>query len=279
MQAENPSNIFFYLIFIGATIGLLFVGSLANKEPHPENSGHTTLKSVREQSQANHAETKKVEASTSKAPKLKEQKFLKPTPKEEFTEEMKAKMASMSQKGDAPEKAVHEEEPETAMASVSKPEKPVTEPEETQAMETGVSFVKSSSDYFAQLRKAYNETVLSKIENGDIRRDVIIRYYVHPPDGNKVYALEELGFYIHERPVEGSLISYESNAVFYGDNVSESELKLVVYNLLKEGMPIKRIAKSQYHDGWKASSIEIGTDTTATSKSIITADELQGMSF
>ncbi|MEP4535244.1 MAG: hypothetical protein ABJ004_19260 [Cyclobacteriaceae bacterium] len=279
MQAENPSKIFFYLIFIGATIGLLFVGSLANKEPHPENSGHTTLKSVREQSQANHKETNKMAEVTSEAPNLKEQKHLKPTPKEEFTEEMKAKMASMTQKSDAPEKAVREEEPENAMASVTKPEETITEPEETQAVETEVSFVKSSSDYFAQLRKEYNETVLSKIESGDIRRDVIVRYYVHPPDGNKVYSLEELGFYIHERPVEGPLISYESNAVFYGDNVSESELKLVVYNLLKEGMPIKQIAKSQYHDGWKASSIEIGTDTTATSKSIITPDELQGMSF
>lgn len=133
--------------------------------------------------------------------------------------------------------------------------------------------------YFEALREQYKSEILDNLPKEQTRKDIIIRYYHHAPDGDKISVLKELGFYIHERPVEGSLINYESNAVFYGDDVSAEELKLVVYYLLKEGMPIKHISKSQYHNGWKSSSIEIGTDTTSNTKAVITAKELQNMEF
>ncbi|MFT6867649.1 MAG: hypothetical protein ACJA08_002492 [Cyclobacteriaceae bacterium] len=159
-------------------------------------------------------------------------------------------------------------------------DKAVIEPIEFAKIEALVESSKpSDATYFQVLMKNYDQQVLSKLEQGDIRRDIIIRHYNHPADGDKVYVLRKLGFYIHERPVEGSLIGYESNAVFYGDDVAKEDLQLVVYYLINAGMPIKRIAKSQFHDGWKSSSIEIGTDTTVTKRSILTIDDLQRLTF
>ncbi|MFY0599482.1 MAG: hypothetical protein JXR03_07405 [Cyclobacteriaceae bacterium] len=137
----------------------------------------------------------------------------------------------------------------------------------------------TSEEYFANLLEDYHSNLSDKLGTEEIRKDIIIRYYKHAPDGNKVYSLMGLGFYIHERPVASSQVDYESNAVFYGDNVSEDDLKLVVYKLLQQNMPIKLITKSQYHDSWKASSIEIGTDTTAIDKPIINFSQLRKLTL
>jgi hypothetical protein len=147
------------------------------------------------------------------------------------------------------------EEPEQKTAPISKPE--------------------SSATYFENLTKDYQARVIDKMGSDKHRKDVIVRYYTHTPDGQKVYALQKLGFYIHERPVEDPLDSYESNAIFYGDQVKKEDLQLVIYTLLKQGLPIKKITPSLFHDSWKSSSIEIGTDTTANKKKQITLEELQ----
>ncbi len=136
-----------------------------------------------------------------------------------------------------------------------------------------------NDDFFEDLKTKYQTEVINRLVPGKPRTDIIIRYYQHPPDGDKVYALRDLGFYIHERPVEQDLTSYESNSIYYGDSVKREDLMIVAYTLLNQGMPIKNIAKSIFHDGWKATAIEIGTDTSAIDQEVLTIDEIRNLSL
>ena len=136
-----------------------------------------------------------------------------------------------------------------------------------------------NDDFFKELKTKYQTEVINRLAPGKPRTDIIIRYYKHPPDGDKVYALRDLGFYIHERPVEQDLTSYESNSIYYGDSVKRNDLMIVAYTLLSQGMPIKNIAKSIFHDGWKATAIEIGTDTAAIDQEVLSIDEIRNLSL
>ncbi len=154
---------------------------------------------------------------------------------------------------------------------------PQTVEKKTQQSQQNTS--SGNDNYFTELRKSYRENILSKLPAGKPRSDIIIRYYKHPPDGNKVYVLRDFGFYIHERPVEQVMAEYESNAIYYGDNVSREDLLIVASALINQGMPIKNIQPSLYHDGWKSNSIEIGADSTMISKEPLTLEELKNLRF
>tara|TARA_Y100001972_G_scaffold129060_1_gene193851 strand:+ start:4771 stop:5430 length:660 start_codon:yes stop_codon:yes gene_type:complete len=133
----------------------------------------------------------------------------------------------------------------------------------------------NAEGFFNELKRTYQTTVLNRLPPGKPRTDVIIRYYKHPPDGNSVYTLKDLGFYIHERPVDNEMTDYESNSIFYGDSVKKEDLLIVAYTLLSEGLPIKSIKPSLYHDGWKYNSIEIGADSTVIEKEVLTLEQLK----
>ncbi|XOV93020.1 MAG: hypothetical protein ACFHWX_22830 [Bacteroidota bacterium] len=150
--------------------------------------------------------------------------------------------------------------------------------EETTPVEKETASFSSESDtdeFFLELKKKYETNVLNSLAPGKPRSDVIIRYYKHPPDGDKVYNLKNLGFYIHERPIDEAMTNYESNSIFFGDNVSKEDLLIVAYSLIKEGIPIKNIAPSQYHDGWKNNAIEIGVDSTVIHRKVLTLEQLK----
>jgi hypothetical protein len=134
-----------------------------------------------------------------------------------------------------------------------------------------------SGNYFENLLQNYKKDYLSDLGNGKARTDIIIRYYRHAPDGNSAYALESLGFYIHERPVDPRFSDFQSNAIFYGDSVRLEDIQIVGYTLLKEGLPIKLINPSKFSDSWKARSIEIGTDTTLLGESTLSLSALQSL--
>lgn len=95
------------------------------------------------------------------------------------------------------------------------------------------------------------------------RTDIVIRYYKKEKDGDRVYQLRNLGFYIHERPPEDDFDDYASNAIFYGDSVKREDLIKIAYYLMENGLELQSMTLSKYHDAWKAHSVEIGTDTTA----------------
>lgn len=134
-----------------------------------------------------------------------------------------------------------------------------------------------SANYFENLLQNYKKNYLSELGNGKARTDIIIRYYRHAPDGNSAYALESLGFYIHERPVDARYAGFQSNAIFYGDSVRLEDIQIVGYTLLKEGLPIKLIKPSKFSDSWKARSIEIGTDTTLLDEPTLSLSALQSL--
>jgi hypothetical protein len=115
---------------------------------------------------------------------------------------------------------------------------------------------------------------MSKIGPTEVRKDVIIRYYPHQADGNKVYLLSDYGFYIHERPVDPEYLGLASNSLFYGDDVPLRDIKLIAYLLLQNGVELKQIIPSKFHDSWKSGSVEVGTDLDAENYPTLTEEEI-----
>lgn len=151
----------------------------------------------------------------------------------------------------------------------AKPTENVTE-ESEKALET-VEI--SAQQIMDQLIESYKTDKLAKISKP--RKDIVIRYYRHKPDGKSAYELEKLGYYIHERPVDQKFEKYQSNAIFYGDSVQLQDIQIVAYTLLKEGLPIKEIKPSKFGDSWKSKSIEIGTDTTLFTQPTLKIEAIQ----
>lgn len=129
-------------------------------------------------------------------------------------------------------------------------------------------------EYFEQLWSRYKEEILSQIPENTSRTDLVVRYYRHPADGNKVESLRDLRFYIHERPVDSTMLAYESNSIFYGDSISKMDLQLAAYRLIQAGVPIRKIELSRFHDDWKKRAIEIGADTTVNNAVVLTLEDL-----
>lgn len=133
--------------------------------------------------------------------------------------------------------------------------------------------------YFEELKSDYLQSKLKDLPSSQARTDVIIRYYHHQPDGESAYQLQNLRYYLHERPVAPEYANHQSNAVFYGDSVQVEDIQLVTYTLLKAGLPIKTIKPSKFASSWKARSIEIGTDTTLTNQPTLTLEEIINLSI
>lgn len=127
---------------------------------------------------------------------------------------------------------------------------------------------------FIQAIRNDSAEIISKSPNQRARKDIVIRYYAKEKDEKRVYQLHELGFYIHERPSNGSTI-YPSNVLHYGDSVTNEDLMLIAYTLIESGVQLQDISLSKFHDTWKAHSIEIGTDTTLFSRPIIKVADLE----
>lgn len=137
----------------------------------------------------------------------------------------------------------------------------------------------SDAAFFETLITRYQSETLSQLGSKKARTDVVLRYYRHPPDGTSAYALEKLGFYIHERPVAPEHVRYQSNAVYFGDSVRVEDIQIVSYTLLNEGLPIKVIKPSKFAGSWKARSIEIGTDTTLLQQPTLSLSEIRNLSI
>jgi len=133
----------------------------------------------------------------------------------------------------------------------------------------------SNIEYFSQLIEDYKSELKDKIPGNKNRTDIIIRYYHHEQDGDKAIALKNLGFYLHERPVDDAFASYPSNTLYYGDSVSERDIQIVAYSLISNEIEIKSIQESRFHDSWKANAIEIGADTSIVTKANLTLDEIR----
>ncbi len=127
-------------------------------------------------------------------------------------------------------------------------------------------------DYFQDLKNSYLSPILASLPEGRSREDVVIRYYKHENDGDRVYALKELGYYLHEREAENNM-NLPSNSLYYGSDVDLRDIKLVAYTLLKEGMPLKAIKRSAYD--WKFNALEIGADSLVQNNAILSVSDIE----
>ncbi|WP_420580064.1 hypothetical protein [Reichenbachiella sp.] len=134
----------------------------------------------------------------------------------------------------------------------------------------------SDEEFFANLFEK-QETQDGQKQNPRSRSDIVIRYYKKDKDGDRVYKLRNMGFYIHERPAEDDFEDYASNAIFYGDSVKKNDLIRIAYQLMQNGVRLQSMTLSKYHDAWKAHSVEIGTDTTVLKDKPITLSRLRKM--
>ena len=141
--------------------------------------------------------------------------------------------------------------------------------------ETKVTVEKfDASKYLDDLILAYRRNVLSKRK---YRNDVVVRYYHHEPDGDKVSVLSQYGFYIHERPIpdEKRYQEFGSNVIYYGHDFPESDLRFIAAILISNGMDIKSIQPFKDYDGWKHKSIEIGANPRVDKKKALTLQEIR----
>lgn len=108
-----------------------------------------------------------------------------------------------------------------------------------------------------ELKNGYLAPIISKIPSGQLREDVVVRYYRHEEDGEKVYTLKELGYYIHEKEAKETA-GLGSNVLYYGRDVPVEDIRIIAYTLLESGVPLKSIRPTRFN--WKSASVEIGTD-------------------
>jgi len=128
---------------------------------------------------------------------------------------------------------------------------------------------KDINAYFEALLKSYQ-----KVKHQS-RKDVVIRYYRKSKDGKVVNSLEELGFYIHERPTDNSLKDLYSNTIYYGDSVRREDILIVAYQLKRAGMQLQAVEHSRFGDGWKSHSIELGTDIAMLKSPELSLDSIK----
>jgi hypothetical protein len=133
-------------------------------------------------------------------------------------------------------------------------------------------------EYFREFSRIYKEQKLKGVQP-ESRTDVVIRYYKKEKDGDKIFRLRALGFYIHERPSSERFDQYASNAIYYGDKVALEDIKMVAYTLMRQGFDLKTIEPSQFFSDWKAHSIEIGTDDTMQDAPSLTLGDIRRLRF
>ena len=150
--------------------------------------------------------------------------------------------------------------------------------DEIQATETGAfestrAESKSSTSYkgLTNLKNIYLASKIANLSSGQLREDIVIRYYRHDLDGDKVYSLRELGYYIHEKEATGT-VGLGSNILYYGHEVNIEDIQIVAYTLLEKGLLIKSIEPTQHE--WKFNSIEIGTDQNVIDARTLTAADV-----
>ncbi|MEM6642220.1 MAG: hypothetical protein AAF616_04500 [Bacteroidota bacterium] len=160
---------------------------------------------------------------------------------------------------------------ENKMLSKSMSKTALKKPVPPASMKSEVQAAKSkSSDYsrgkatkLDQLKETYLQPLRDELPPDGLRKDIFIRYYRHDKDGIGVYKLEEMGYYIHQKPATETA-GLGSNIIYYGDEVPLQDIQIVALTLLEEGIPLKSIEHTKFE--WKSSAIEIGADISLQEK-------------
>ena len=134
--------------------------------------------------------------------------------------------------------------------------------------------VKSTSkeeSALSDLKVRYLDPILENLPPDGLRKDIFVRYYRHNKDGIGVYKLEEMGYYMHQKPATETA-GLGSNIIYYGDDVPLEDIQIVALTLIKEGIPLKSIKHTKFE--WKSSAIEIGTDIAIKDQPNLTLSEI-----
>lgn len=209
--------------------------------------------------------TKNKKASFSKPIDTKETKAAEQTAKPVLS-------AVDDEKGDQKDTPPVFEEAETDSAMDKNPTVENTSFEEEKPVEKKPSPVNSSVS-LASLKNNYLAPIIAKLPAGQLREDVVIRYYRHDQDGDKVYSLKELGYYIHEKEANETA-GLGSNVLYYGYNVNIEDIKIVALTLLEKGLPLKSLEPTRFD--WKSNSIEIGTDPDLVDSGNLSTSQVSG---
>ena len=124
----------------------------------------------------------------------------------------------------------------------------------------------------SSLKKTYLAPILASIPEGELREDVVIRYYRRKMDKNSIDKLKALSYYIHKKEPD-EISNVASNIMYYGDHIPLEDIQIVAFTLLEEGIPLKSIKHTKFD--WKAKAIEIATDTTLLDDPNISLDEIK----
>ena len=180
----------------------------------------------------------------------------------------KAKSKKGAKKPSKKEKEVMKASDDNQEDSTLKPKTQAKE--ETAASDTQAS--PYSDVTLSSLKNNYLAPLLATIPEGQLREDIVIRYYRHKKDLQKVDRLKALSYYIHEKEaIETAGLG--SNIIYYGDDVPLEDIQIIAFTLLEEGIPLKSIKHTQFE--WKAKAIEIGTDTLLINEANISIQEIQ----
>lgn len=138
--------------------------------------------------------------------------------------------------------------------------------------EESVAEATRSYSGFDDLKNTYLAPKLANLPAGQLRDDIVIRYYRHDKDGYTVYSLRDLGYYIHEKEaVETAGLG--SNVMYYGSEVTLEDIQIVAYTLIDQGMELKSIQPTSFD--WKYNSIEIGTDEGLEGAASLTSEDIK----
>ncbi|GAB4232923.1 MAG: hypothetical protein Tsb0034_05920 [Ekhidna sp.] len=122
------------------------------------------------------------------------------------------------------------------------------------------------------LKNNYLAPIVAKLPAGQLREDVVVRYYRHDLDEGKVYTLRDMGYYIHEKEATETA-GLGSNIIYYGKDVNVEDIQIVAYTLLEQGLPLKSISPTRFE--WKSNAIEIGTDTLLLESPTLTKEAVR----
>lgn len=105
------------------------------------------------------------------------------------------------------------------------------------------------------------------------RQQVTVRYFPKDVDRRIVEAaLRELGFNLTRG--QANLPDLPTNAIWFGDDVSIEDVKLVAYTLIRAGVEIKAIRPFRNPDG-KSRQIQVGSDEDYLSREPLSVEEIE----
>ena len=196
--------------------------------------------------------------------------------KKQAVEQVKEFSSKANEKAGARNKPLVEKDQEYTEADTAfnKPDTIVNTYDETNSFgeDSYSSTLNDDGAYFQNLINSYLNPIVAGLPEGRARDDVTIRYYMHEKDGDHVYALRNLGYYLHEKEATETK-GFESNVLIYGSDVDVRDIHIVAYTLLQNEVPLKGIRPSQYE--WKFHALEIGTNPELVDEPLMTPEDIR----